>query len=54
VNQELRLATLFPICYPCSQTGGKGICLKQQFKDKPVEHKQHIPKHEQDMWEFWF
>jgi len=31
------------------QTGDKGIYLKQQLKDKLVEHKQYIDKHGQDM-----
>jgi xylulose-5-phosphate/fructose-6-phosphate phosphoketolase len=31
------------------QTGDKGIYLKQQLKDKLVEHKQYIHKHGQDM-----
>jgi len=31
------------------QTGDKGICLKQQLKDKLIEHKQYIAKHGQDL-----
>jgi xylulose-5-phosphate/fructose-6-phosphate phosphoketolase len=31
------------------QSGDKGIYLKQQLKDKLVEHKQYIDKHGQDM-----
>ncbi len=31
------------------QTGGKGIYLKQQLKDKLVEHKLYIRRHGQDM-----
>ncbi len=31
------------------QTGEKGIYLKQQLKDKLIEHKQYINKHGQDM-----
>jgi xylulose-5-phosphate/fructose-6-phosphate phosphoketolase len=31
------------------QTGEKGLYLKQQLKDKLVEHKQYIDKHGQDM-----
>jgi xylulose-5-phosphate/fructose-6-phosphate phosphoketolase len=31
------------------QTGDKGIYLKQQLKDKLVEHKQYIEKHGEDM-----
>jgi len=31
------------------RTGDKGIYLKQQLKDKLIEHKQHINKHGQDM-----
>ncbi|MHB1094501.1 phosphoketolase family protein [Thiobacillus sp.] len=31
------------------QTGDKGIYLKQQLKDKLVEHKQYINKHGDDM-----
>ena len=31
------------------QTGDKGIYLKQQLKDKLVEHKQYIDKHGRDM-----
>jgi hypothetical protein len=31
------------------QTGDKGIYLKQQLKDKLIEHKQYIDKHGQDM-----
>ena len=31
------------------QTGEKGIYLKQQLKDKLVEHKQYIDKYGQDM-----
>ena len=31
------------------QTGDKGIYLKQQPKDKRVEHKQYITRHGQDL-----
>jgi phosphoketolase len=31
------------------QTGDKGIYLKQQLKDKLIEHKQYIDKNGQDM-----
>ena len=31
------------------QTGDRGIYLKQQLKDKLIEHKQYIDKHGQDM-----
>jgi xylulose-5-phosphate/fructose-6-phosphate phosphoketolase len=31
------------------QTGAKGIYLKQQLKDKLIEHKQYIDKHGEDM-----
>ena len=31
------------------QTGDKGIYLKQQLKDKLIEHKQYIAKHGQDL-----
>jgi phosphoketolase len=31
------------------QTGDKGVYLKQQFKDKLIEHKQYIDKYGQDM-----
>ena len=31
------------------QTGGKGLYLKQQLKDKLIEHKQCIDKHGQDL-----
>jgi xylulose-5-phosphate/fructose-6-phosphate phosphoketolase len=31
------------------QTGDKGITLKQQLKDKLIEHKQYIAKHGQDL-----
>jgi phosphoketolase len=31
------------------QTGDQGIYLKQQLKDKLIEHKQYINKHGQDM-----
>jgi xylulose-5-phosphate/fructose-6-phosphate phosphoketolase len=31
------------------QTGDKGIYLKQQLKDKLIEHKQYIEKYGQDM-----
>jgi len=34
-------------CLP--QTGGKGLYLKQQLKDKLNEHKQCIDKHGQDL-----
>jgi len=33
------------------QTGDKGVYLKQQLKDKLVEHKQYIDMHGQDMLE---
>jgi xylulose-5-phosphate/fructose-6-phosphate phosphoketolase len=29
--------------------GDKGIYLKQQLQDKPVEHKQYIDKHGEDL-----
>jgi phosphoketolase len=32
-----------------TQTGDKGITLKQQLQDKLIEHKQYIEKHGQDM-----
>ncbi len=31
------------------QIGDKGIYLKQQLKDKLIEHKQHIDKHGEDI-----
>jgi xylulose-5-phosphate/fructose-6-phosphate phosphoketolase len=31
------------------QTGGKGIYLKQQLKDKLIEHKQYIDEHGEDL-----
>src|ERR1019366_3208565 len=31
------------------QTGDKGVYLKQQLKDKLIEHKQYINKHGEDM-----
>jgi xylulose-5-phosphate/fructose-6-phosphate phosphoketolase len=31
------------------QTGGKGLYLKQQLKDKLIEHKLYIDKHGQDL-----
>jgi phosphoketolase len=31
------------------QTGDKGVYLKQQLKDKLIEHKQYIRKHGEDM-----
>ena len=31
------------------QTGEKGIALKQQLKDKRIEHRQYIEKYGQDM-----
>jgi xylulose-5-phosphate/fructose-6-phosphate phosphoketolase len=31
------------------KTGGKGLYLKQQLKDKLIEHKQCIDKHGQDL-----
>ena len=31
------------------QTGDKGIYLKQQLKDKLIEHKQYIDKYGEDM-----
>ncbi len=31
------------------QTGGKGVYLKQQLRDKLVEHKQYIDKYGEDM-----
>ena len=34
-------------CLP--PTGGKGLYLKQQLKDKLIEHKQYIDKHGQDL-----
>ena len=34
-------------CLP--QTGDKGIYLKQQLKDKLIEHKQYIDKHGEDL-----
>ena len=34
-----------------SLTGDKGVYLKQQLKDKLIEHKQYIDKYGQDMLE---
>ena len=34
-------------CLP--QTGDKGIYMKEQLKDKLIEHTQNINKHDQDM-----
>ena len=39
------------------QTVDKGVCLKQQLKDKLIEHKQYNAKHGQDLpeirrWEY--
>jgi xylulose-5-phosphate/fructose-6-phosphate phosphoketolase len=31
------------------QYDDKGVYLKQPLKDKPIEHKQYINKHGQDM-----
>ncbi len=31
------------------QTGDQGIYLKQQFKDKLIEHKQYIDKYGEDL-----
>ncbi len=31
------------------QTGDKGVYLKQQLKDKLIEHKQYVDKHGQDL-----
>lgn len=31
------------------QTGDKGIYLKQQLRNKLIEHKQYIEKHDEDM-----
>jgi xylulose-5-phosphate/fructose-6-phosphate phosphoketolase len=31
------------------QTGDRGIYLKQQLKDKLIEHKQYIARHGQDL-----
>ena len=31
------------------QTGDKGIYLKQQLKDKLIEHKQYIDRHGEDL-----
>jgi len=31
------------------QTGNQGVYLKQQLKDKLIEHKQYIDRHGQDM-----
>jgi xylulose-5-phosphate/fructose-6-phosphate phosphoketolase len=31
------------------QTGDRGICLKQQLKDKLIEHKQYICENGQDL-----
>jgi xylulose-5-phosphate/fructose-6-phosphate phosphoketolase len=33
------------------QTGDKGIYLKQQLRDKLIEHKQYIAKYGQDLRE---
>jgi xylulose-5-phosphate/fructose-6-phosphate phosphoketolase len=33
------------------QTGEKGVYLKQQLKDKLIQHKQYIDKYGQDMQE---
>ena len=32
-----------------TQTGAKGIYLKQQLKEKLIDHKLYIDKHGQDM-----
>jgi xylulose-5-phosphate/fructose-6-phosphate phosphoketolase len=31
------------------QTGAKGVHLKQQLKDKLIEHKQYIDRHGEDL-----
>jgi xylulose-5-phosphate/fructose-6-phosphate phosphoketolase len=31
------------------KTGGKDIYLKQQLRDKLIEHKQYIDKHSEDL-----
>lgn len=31
------------------QTGDNGVALRQQLKEKRIEHKRHINKHGQDM-----
>ena len=34
---------------PLPHTGGKGVYLKQQFKDKLIEHNEYIDKNAEDL-----
>lgn len=49
MNELDRLHLVMDVIDRLSQTGNEGVYLKQQLKDKLIEHKQHIDKHGEDL-----
>lgn len=49
LNELDRFHLVMDAIDPLPQEGNKGIYLKQQLKDKLVEHKQYIDKYGQDL-----
>ncbi len=45
------LVAYYHLVKPYPKTGDQGIYLKQQLKDKLIEHQQYIDKHSQDLRE---
>jgi phosphoketolase len=48
---KIRVVNVVDLMKLLPQTGDKGVYLKQQLKDKLIEHKQYIDKHGQDLTE---
>lgn len=49
LNEMDRFHLVMDVIDRLPQTGAKGIYLKQQLKDKLIEHKQYIEKHGEDL-----
>ena len=53
LNEMDRFHLVMDVIDRLSHTSEKGIYLKQQLKDKLVEHKEYIDKNGEDMPEIW-